>query len=155
MCSRDVWGGREKLWGELLLWWWCRQLDSTRRISLGIALLVLVADCNMRHPPGLALKRSRAGTSTALSCKTLRMVESSISSRSPSPRLPFPRSRSAPEPRSIPRPTHPEARPGSMASALDTFISYLRVPILASSGVAALLSGLLYFKQKYSILVPF
>jgi hypothetical protein len=42
-----------------------------------------------------------------------------------------------------------------MASALDTFISYLRVPILASSGVAALLSGLLYFKQKYSILVPF
>lgn len=39
-----------------------------------------------------------------------------------------------------------------MASALDTFISYLKVPILASSGVAALLSGLLYFKQKYVIL---
>ncbi|CAN9265437.1 unnamed protein product [Alternaria alternata] len=38
-----------------------------------------------------------------------------------------------------------------MASALDTFMSYLRVPILASSGVAALLSGLLYFKQKYTI----
>jgi hypothetical protein len=30
-------------------------------------------------------------------------------------------------------------------------MSYLRVPILASSGVAALLSGLLYFKQKYTI----
>ncbi|KAI4640856.1 uncharacterized protein J4E92_007951 [Alternaria infectoria] len=75
------------------------------------------------------------------------MVESSIPSRSPSPRQLFPRSRSAPEPRSILRPTDPEVRPGSMASALDTFISYLKVPILASSGVAALLSGLLYFKQ--------
>jgi hypothetical protein len=79
------------------------------------------------------------------------MVESSVPSPSPSPRLLFPRSRSAPEPRSILRPTDPEVRPGSMASALDTFMSYLRVPILASSGVAALLSGLLYFKQKYAV----
>lgn len=36
-----------------------------------------------------------------------------------------------------------------MASSIDTFMSYLRLPLLASSGVAALLSGLLYFKQKY------
>lgn len=36
-----------------------------------------------------------------------------------------------------------------MASALDTFMSYLRLPLLASSGIAALLSGVLYFKQKY------
>ncbi|KAI8935976.1 hypothetical protein NX059_007480 [Plenodomus lindquistii] len=34
-----------------------------------------------------------------------------------------------------------------MASSMDAFISYLRLPLLASSGVAALLSGLLYFKQ--------
>ena len=29
-----------------------------------------------------------------------------------------------------------------------TLISYLRLPVLASSGIAALASGLLYFKQK-------
>ncbi|KAL6708667.1 bem46 protein, variant [Coniothyrium glycines] len=34
-----------------------------------------------------------------------------------------------------------------MASALETVMSYLRLPLLASSGVAAVLSGLLYFKQ--------
>lgn len=34
-----------------------------------------------------------------------------------------------------------------MSSALDTFMGYLRLPLIASSGVAALLSGLLYFKQ--------
>ncbi|KAF1915011.1 Alpha/Beta hydrolase protein [Ampelomyces quisqualis] len=34
-----------------------------------------------------------------------------------------------------------------MASALDSFMSYLRLPLLASSGLAAILSGLLYFKQ--------
>jgi fermentation-respiration switch protein FrsA (DUF1100 family) len=36
-----------------------------------------------------------------------------------------------------------------MASALDTFMSYLKLPVLASSGIAAVLSGLLYFKQKW------
>jgi hypothetical protein len=44
-----------------------------------------------------------------------------------------------------PLPTRPSS---TMASALDTFMSYLRVPLIASSGIAALLSGLLYFKQK-------
>jgi fermentation-respiration switch protein FrsA (DUF1100 family) len=34
-----------------------------------------------------------------------------------------------------------------MGTALDTFMSYLRIPLLASSGIAALCSGLLYFKQ--------
>lgn len=34
-----------------------------------------------------------------------------------------------------------------MSSALESLISYIRVPLLASSGVAAVLSGLLYFKQ--------
>jgi hypothetical protein len=34
--------------------------------------------------------------------------------------------------------------------ALDSFLSYLRIPLLASSGIAALLSGVLYFKQKYT-----
>ncbi|KAF2877810.1 BEM46 family protein-like protein [Massariosphaeria phaeospora] len=34
-----------------------------------------------------------------------------------------------------------------MSAALQTFMSYLRVPLLASSGLAAILSGLLYFKQ--------
>lgn len=37
----------------------------------------------------------------------------------------------------------------NMGTALDTFMSYLRIPLLASSGIAALCSGLLYFKQKY------
>jgi hypothetical protein len=35
-----------------------------------------------------------------------------------------------------------------MASALDIVMSYLRVPLIASSSVAAVLSGALYFKQK-------
>ncbi|OCL06241.1 alpha/beta-hydrolase [Glonium stellatum] len=34
-----------------------------------------------------------------------------------------------------------------MSSAMQTFLSYLRVPVLASSGIAAVISGLLYFKQ--------
>ncbi|KAF2134285.1 alpha/beta-hydrolase [Dothidotthia symphoricarpi CBS 119687] len=34
-----------------------------------------------------------------------------------------------------------------MSSAVDNFMSYLRLPLLASSGIAAALSGLLYFKQ--------
>ncbi|KAF2810170.1 BEM46 family protein [Mytilinidion resinicola] len=34
-----------------------------------------------------------------------------------------------------------------MSSTIDTLLSYLRVPVLASSGLAAVLSGLLYFKQ--------
>jgi fermentation-respiration switch protein FrsA (DUF1100 family) len=36
----------------------------------------------------------------------------------------------------------------NMAAALNTFMSYLKLPLLASSGIAAVLSGLLYFKQK-------
>ncbi|KAL1591618.1 bem46 protein, variant [Paraconiothyrium brasiliense] len=35
-----------------------------------------------------------------------------------------------------------------MGGTLDSFLSYLRVPLIASSGIAALLSGVLYFKQK-------
>jgi hypothetical protein len=35
-----------------------------------------------------------------------------------------------------------------MTSTLDTFMSYLKIPVLASSGLAAVISGLLYFKQK-------
>jgi len=35
------------------------------------------------------------------------------------------------------------------SSTLDTFMSYLKIPVLASSGLAAVISGLLYFKQKY------
>jgi hypothetical protein len=35
-----------------------------------------------------------------------------------------------------------------MGAAMDSFLSYLRVPLIASSGIAALLSGVLYFKQK-------
>ncbi|KAF2710545.1 BEM46 family protein-like protein [Pleomassaria siparia CBS 279.74] len=38
-----------------------------------------------------------------------------------------------------------------MASALHTVVSYLRVPLIASSSVAALLSGALYFKQNMLI----
>ncbi|OCK82471.1 BEM46 family protein [Lepidopterella palustris CBS 459.81] len=34
-----------------------------------------------------------------------------------------------------------------MSSTLENFLSYLRIPVLASSGIAAVLSGLLYFKQ--------
>lgn len=34
-----------------------------------------------------------------------------------------------------------------MTSALQSLMGYLRLPLLASSGIAALLSGLLYFKQ--------
>lgn len=41
-----------------------------------------------------------------------------------------------------------------MASALETLLSYLRIPVLASSGLAAILSGLLYFKQKYDSPLP-
>jgi hypothetical protein len=36
----------------------------------------------------------------------------------------------------------------NMAAALNTFMSYLKLPLLASSGIAVVLSGLLYFKQK-------
>jgi len=32
---------------------------------------------------------------------------------------------------------------------METLTAYLRLPLLASSGVAALLSGLIYFKQKH------
>lgn len=35
-----------------------------------------------------------------------------------------------------------------MGAAMDSFLSYLRIPLIASSGIAALLSGMLYFKQK-------
>lgn len=34
-------------------------------------------------------------------------------------------------------------------STMDALTAYLRLPLLASSGVAVLLSGLLYFKQKH------
>ncbi|KAF2737857.1 BEM46 family protein-like protein [Polyplosphaeria fusca] len=34
-----------------------------------------------------------------------------------------------------------------MASTLEAFMSWLRIPVLASSGIAAVLSGVLYFKQ--------
>jgi len=40
-----------------------------------------------------------------------------------------------------------------MASALESFMSYLRVPLLASSGIAAVLSFALYFKQKLALLL--
>ena len=43
----------------------------------------------------------------------------------------------------------PPGQLNNMGTALDTFMSYLRIPLLASSGIAALCSGLLYFKQKY------
>jgi len=45
---------------------------------------------------------------------------------------------------------HPDYSPRTitMASTLNTIVSYLRLPFLATSGVATLLSGLLYFKQK-------
>lgn len=33
---------------------------------------------------------------------------------------------------------------------MDSVISYLRIPILASTGIATVLSGVLYFKQKYA-----
>jgi hypothetical protein len=42
----------------------------------------------------------------------------------------------------------PHALVTTMSSAMDNLMSYLRVPVLASSGIAAVLSGLLYFKQK-------
>lgn len=32
---------------------------------------------------------------------------------------------------------------------MGTYLSYLRIPALASSLIAAVASGLLYFKQKY------
>ncbi|PVI01326.1 BEM46 family protein-like protein [Periconia macrospinosa] len=34
-----------------------------------------------------------------------------------------------------------------MGNGLNSFLDYLRIPLIASSGVAALLSGVLYFKQ--------
>jgi fermentation-respiration switch protein FrsA (DUF1100 family) len=41
----------------------------------------------------------------------------------------------------------PQTRSTTMTSAFDSFVSYLRLPLIASSGVAALCSSLLYFKQ--------
>lgn len=35
-------------------------------------------------------------------------------------------------------------------SAMDSIFSYLRIPVLASTGLATVLSGVLYFKQKYA-----
>lgn len=37
----------------------------------------------------------------------------------------------------------------TMNQYLSNTIGWLRLPVLASSGLAVLLSGLLYFKQKY------
>ena len=36
-----------------------------------------------------------------------------------------------------------------ITTAAGSLFSFMKVTILASSGIAALLSGLLYFKQKY------
>ena len=35
-----------------------------------------------------------------------------------------------------------------MASFVNSIVSALRIPLLASSGIAAVVSGILYFKQK-------
>jgi hypothetical protein len=35
-----------------------------------------------------------------------------------------------------------------MAYGFDQMLSWLRVPVIASSSIAAVVSGLLYFKQK-------
>lgn len=40
-----------------------------------------------------------------------------------------------------------ESEPGFVSMA--TFVSYLRMPILAVSGIASIASGLLYYKQKW------
>jgi hypothetical protein len=39
--------------------------------------------------------------------------------------------------------------PDNMSEYFNSMLAYLRIPVLASSGIAALLSGLLYFKQTY------
>ncbi|KAG8428374.1 bem46 protein, variant [Metarhizium acridum] len=41
------------------------------------------------------------------------------------------------------------------ASALSSVASYMRLPALASTGIAAALTSLLYFKQKYGDVVLF
>lgn len=38
-----------------------------------------------------------------------------------------------------------------MATMVGNIVNYLRLPVIASSGLAVLGSGLLYFKQKYVI----
>lgn len=43
----------------------------------------------------------------------------------------------------------PSAGEGHFFIKMGTYLSYLRIPALASSLIAALASGLLYFKQKY------
>lgn len=42
----------------------------------------------------------------------------------------------------------------NISGYMSSMLSYLRIPVLASSGLAVLGSGLLYFKQKYVSLVP-
>ncbi|KAF2789399.1 hypothetical protein K505DRAFT_95141 [Melanomma pulvis-pyrius CBS 109.77] len=36
----------------------------------------------------------------------------------------------------------------NMSSVLESLVSYLRIPLIGSSSIAAVLSGALYFKQK-------
>jgi hypothetical protein len=48
--------------------------------------------------------------------------------------------------------TRPRPMPqNTMSEYFDNMLSWLRVPVLASSGIAVALSGLLYFKQTYAI----
>jgi hypothetical protein len=41
----------------------------------------------------------------------------------------------------------------NMSEYFNNMLSYLRIPVLASSGIAVALSGLLYFKQTYALVV--
>ena len=136
--------------------WWCsRQPELRSSTSWHCAIGQIEVTQRTTLTPPMRTRSSESHIRFLL-CAYIRMVHLSIPSPTPSPppssslRPPlFPRSRSAPEITPPRRPTDQEVRLNSMSSAFDTFVSYLRIPLLASSGVAALLSGLLYFKQKY------
>lgn len=43
--------------------------------------------------------------------------------------------------------------PWSITSMANSAVQFLRLPVLASSGLAVVASGVLYFKQKYDIII--
>jgi hypothetical protein len=45
----------------------------------------------------------------------------------------------------------PSSQSWNIASMASNTVQFLRLPVLASSGLAVIASGLLYFKQKYNL----
>lgn len=117
--------------------------------TLCLRLLLLFVVCACLCPPSLA----PPGSLRLMTWRSL--FRSSSPPTSPSPASSTPAS---PGPAS-PRFSHHSPRASAdfdddTYSAMDSVISYLRIPLLASTGIATVLSGVLYFKQKCASCPP-